>query len=89
MEIPENFEPQETLKYLPIFVSKGSSFSNYMFKNRAGNYDYEITGPFGNGLDIKKFSQGKIVFFGMGTGCNPYIDLVDLLARKMILSYTK
>lgn len=83
--------PNTTINALPLVIkkySKSKGFSKKIYSAQQGKSIYEIRGPFGVGLGIKKFSYGRYCFFGMGTGNNAFVDLIDFLARKMVYDYT-
>jgi NAD(P)H-flavin reductase len=46
------------------------------------NRNFEIKGPFGKGLNIRKGVNGVHIAFAAGTGILPFMDLVAYLARK-------
>lgn len=84
--------PNTSIDALPLVIKKYSNskgFSRKIYTAQQNQKLYEIRGPFGVGLSIKKFSYGKYCLFGMGTGNNAFIDLFDFLARKMIYDYTE
>jgi hypothetical protein len=88
--ITDIVNPSTVAGALPFLIKKASEngFSGSILKGRHNTNSYCITGPFGNGLEIKKFSYGLHCLIGMGSGCNVFIDFVDYLTRKMMYDYT-
>lgn len=68
------------------FVIKKHNFSNNMsrFIHSTGHKPYEITGPYGLGLELNDKSEGVHLLFCQGTGILPFLDLIDFLLRKAI-----
>ncbi|CAD8183221.1 unnamed protein product [Paramecium pentaurelia] len=68
------------------FVIKKCDFSNNMsrFLHCTGHKPYEITGPYGFGLELDPLSDGIHYAFVQGTGILPFLDLIDYLLRKAI-----
>ena len=54
--------------------------SHYLY--RISHKAYEITGPYGFGLQINNKSAGCYYIFANGTGILPFLDLFDFLLRK-------
>jgi hypothetical protein len=53
-----------------------------MHKSTDSEVPFEVKGPFGRGLNIKKGANGTYVAFAAGTGVLPFMDLIAYLARK-------
>jgi hypothetical protein len=71
---------------LVIKQGKGKCTSK-IFNQPLNLNNYDIRGPFGSGLGISRFASGKIVCIGQGTGCNPFLDLLDFITRYYIYMY--
>lgn len=70
---------------------KGRSSKNKMsslltgYKPKAGiDLKFSLRGPFGRGLELNRNTAGHVLIFGMGTGCLPFIDLLQFIVRKLI-----
>lgn len=72
---------------LVIKHTKGSGFGSKLIKSQHNQQIFDLRGPFGQGLGIRRFSYGLYCLLGMGTGCNVYIDFVEFLARKLMFDY--
>ncbi|CAD8167508.1 unnamed protein product [Paramecium pentaurelia] len=68
------------------FVIKRCDFSNNMsrFLHCTGHKPYEITGPYGFGLELDALSDGIHYAFVQGTGILPFLDFIDYLLKKAI-----
>jgi len=68
------------------FIIKKHNFSSNMsrFLHSTGHKPYEITGPYGLGLELDESSDGLHYAFCQGTGVLPFLDLIDFLLRKAI-----
>lgn len=44
-----------------------------------------ISPPMGRGLDIDNISGGRIVIFAGGSGIFPFMDLLDILFKTVLL----
>lgn len=45
---------------------------------------YEITGPYGLGLELNSNSDGIHMVFCQGTGILPFLDLIDYLLKRTL-----
>lgn len=55
------------------------------YKPKAGvNVKFSLRGPWGRGLELNRNTSGHVLIFGMGTGCLPFIDLLQFIVRKLI-----
>jgi hypothetical protein len=70
---------------------KGRSSKNKMSSlltgykpNAAIDLKFSLRGPFGRGLELHRNTAGHVLIFGMGTGCLPFIDLLQFIVRKLI-----
>lgn len=50
---------------------------------------YNIQGPIGAGLEIKESFSGECVIIAAGTGILPFIDLLDMLYKKILQAVCK
>ena len=53
------------------------------------NENYNICGPKGLGLQLKNDSTGTYIAFVGGTGILPFMDLFDLLFKKVVMIASK
>jgi hypothetical protein len=73
---------------LTLVIKQGNGKCTSKIFNQPLNLNnFDIRGPFGSGLEISRFASGNIVCIGQGTGCNPFLDLLDFLTRYYIYMY--
>lgn len=71
---------------LPLII-KAYPFKSALSKQIAEveiGQKYLLEGPIGRGLEISDSFSGEMVMIGAGTGILPFIDLLDLLLKKIL-----
>lgn len=63
---------------------KSGEFTNFMLKSKGDKF-FEITGPFGRGMQLKPKSKGVIIIIAAGTGILPFIDFFAYMFQKTVL----
>ncbi len=64
---------------------KSGEFTNFMLKSKGDKF-FEITGPFGRGMQLKPQSKGVIIIIAAGTGILPFIDFFAYMFQKTVLN---
>ncbi|CAD8069053.1 unnamed protein product [Paramecium primaurelia] len=96
-ELIEYFKQKDWTKPLPqqpqlsnvlqFVIKKYNGQKNLSkFIHTASHKRFEITGPYGFGLELDDHSSGVHYVFCQGTGVLPFLDLCDYLLRKAIFS---
>ena len=73
---------------LPLLVKKywKGRFTPELFQYRdESEKKYRLSCAKGKGLHLGDITKGTIVMVGGGTGINPFLDLIDLLFKDLLL----
>ncbi len=76
------------LRFLVKCLSNKGALTRTLLDSELGE-EFLIDGPFGNGLELKATTSGRIALFIAGTGIAPFVELLDFLLRKKIYSSLK
>lgn len=64
---------------------KTGAFTSRLLSSFNHQESIQISPPLGRGLDIDKLQPGRIVIFAGGTGIFPFIDLIDILFKTIVI----
>lgn len=77
---------QEYIDYLPAVIKQypgKTALSRVIVESQEGAV-FNIAGPIGRGLEIPEHFDGRVVMIAAGTGILPFVDLLDLLFKKLL-----
>ena len=72
-----------------LFKNDGGKMQLKLLNVAAKTSCFDIRGPFGPGLQISRFTFGRVLVVGQGTGAFSFLDLVDYIARLYIYRFAK
>lgn len=82
--------PPEDIKGESICLLVEPNTNRFEAKMRDGRLQqtiYDLRGPFGQGMGLSRHCFGSILICASGSGCFPFVDLVDFLCRFYIYRY--
>lgn len=77
---------------LPLILKKYNnpkeqSFSGFVHENaKDSSIVYQVSGPLGQGIQLTGADSGNIVLFAGGTGLFPFLDLLDFMLKKALVT---
>ena len=72
-----------------LFKNDGGRMQFKLLNVAAKTTCFDLRGPFGPGLQVSRFSHGRILIVGQGTGAFSFLDLVDYMARLYVYRFAK
>ncbi|CAD8092049.1 unnamed protein product [Paramecium sonneborni] len=82
--LPQQPQLSNTLQFVIKKYNGQKNLSKFI--HSASHKRFEITGPYGFGLELDDNSAGVHYVFCQGTGVLPFLDLCDYLLRKSLFS---